>query len=362
MSKEERLLTFKVAATFLGTVVGAGFASGQEILQFFTVYRFDGFLGILISIVLFVILGSIIFNISHTIKRKSYEDFLIYVCGRKMGMVLDVLITVFLFGTFNVMLSATGALFYEHFGLPYYFGIIITVIPTAIVVIRGIKGILNVNSIIAPATIIVVFIVSFLCLYNHHSSDIIRNLHYEDDSTYKWVMSALLYVSYNIILSIPILVPLGKEIKSKKVLINGVTLGSIAIGVLVLLLNTVILNHIENDSLYQIPMLYIVEPFNNIVKYSFIVILWFEIFTTLLSNLYGLSNRIQSATKLNYKLIITGICVLALFISRFDFKTLLSIIYPSFGFVSLLFILFLLVKQMYIKLKKIERKFGSNGV
>lgn len=360
MSKEDRLLTFKVAATFLGTMVGAGFASGQEILQFFTIYRFDGFLGILISTVLFIILGSIIFSISYTIKRKSYEDFLIYVCGRKMGIVLDVLITIFLFGTFNVMLSATGALFYEHFGLPYYFGIIITVIPTAIIVLKGIKSILNINSIIAPVTIIVIFVVSFLCLNYHHSSDLIRNLHYEDDSTYKWLMAALLYVSYNIILSIPILVPLGKEIKSKKVLINGVTLGSISIGILIFLLNTVILNHIEYDSLYQIPMLYIVEPFSNLVKYSFIIILWAEIFTTVLSNLFGLANRIQSATKLNYKLIVVGICILSAFISRFDFKMLLSIIYPLFGSISLLFILFLLIKQMYLKLKKIEKKFGGN--
>lgn len=27
--------TFKVAATYIGTVVGAGFATGQEVLQFF---------------------------------------------------------------------------------------------------------------------------------------------------------------------------------------------------------------------------------------------------------------------------------------------------------------------------------------
>ena len=35
--------TFKVAATYIGTVVGAGFASGQETLQFFAVFGVRGF-------------------------------------------------------------------------------------------------------------------------------------------------------------------------------------------------------------------------------------------------------------------------------------------------------------------------------
>lgn len=351
MKKEDSILSLKVAATFLGTIIGAGFASGQEILRFFTIYRFDGFLGIIIASILFVVFGTIIFNISHKIKRKSYNDFLNYVCGKKAGLIVDILLTVFLFGTLNVMLSATGALFYEYFGLPYYFGIILTVIPAFIIVVKGIKSILEVNFIIAPIMVITVIIISSLCLYYHADSDLIRNLHYEDDNTYKWLMSSLLYVSYNIILATPILVPLGREIKNKKVLTRGIAIGAVVMGILILILNTVILNHIEQDSLYQIPMLYIIEPFSKFIKYAFIVILWLEIFTTIISNLFGLCSRIQAAVKMDFKLIVSIICVMSLFISRLDFKTLLSILYPTFGFITLLFILFLIIKQIYLKLR-----------
>lgn len=356
MKREDKILSLKIGATFLGTVIGAGFASGQEILKFFTVYRFDGFIGIGVAIVLFVTLGNAILNISSTIKKKSYNDFLIYVCGRKLGLIIDITITVFLFGTLNVMLSATGALFYEYFGLPYYFGIFLTVIPAAIIAAKGMKGILDVNLIIAPLMIIIVFVVSSLCLYYHANGDLIRNLHYEDDITYKWLMSALLYVAYNIILSIPILVPMGRETNNKKVLNVGITIGAITMGIIILLLNTVILTHIDHDSLYQIPMLYIVEPFNDLVKYSFIVVLWMEIFTTILSNLFGLANRIQVATRYKYSDIIIAICFISIFISRLPFKTLLSILYPTFGFISLLFILGLIIKQIYLKIKSLEKK------
>ena len=47
MVKGNRVTTFKVAATYIGTVIGAGFASGQEILQFFSVFGNMGILGLI---------------------------------------------------------------------------------------------------------------------------------------------------------------------------------------------------------------------------------------------------------------------------------------------------------------------------
>src|SRR5690242_12070807 len=47
----------RVAFTYIGTVVGAGFASGQEILQFFTRYGSLATLTIALSTVLFIWIG-----------------------------------------------------------------------------------------------------------------------------------------------------------------------------------------------------------------------------------------------------------------------------------------------------------------
>lgn len=40
---------FQIAAVYVGTVVGAGFATGREIVEFFTRYGIYGFIGILIA-------------------------------------------------------------------------------------------------------------------------------------------------------------------------------------------------------------------------------------------------------------------------------------------------------------------------
>ena len=67
--KKNLYLTFQVGAVFIGTIVGAGLASGQEITQFFTSFGLKSFLGILFCGVFYVIMGSIIAKIS--IKNSS---------------------------------------------------------------------------------------------------------------------------------------------------------------------------------------------------------------------------------------------------------------------------------------------------
>ena len=49
MDNQQWQVAKKVAATYIGTVVGAGFATGREIVEFFTVNGFYGTIGICIS-------------------------------------------------------------------------------------------------------------------------------------------------------------------------------------------------------------------------------------------------------------------------------------------------------------------------
>ena len=65
---------FKVAATYIGTVVGAGFASGQEVLQFFSAYGMKGLFGIAVATLLFFIFGYTILIIGRAQKVTSYME------------------------------------------------------------------------------------------------------------------------------------------------------------------------------------------------------------------------------------------------------------------------------------------------
>ncbi|GFR35148.1 hypothetical protein [Thermobrachium celere] len=55
----------KVAAVFIGTIIGAGLASGQEILQFFSRFGRGSFIGILICFILYILLSLIFINMAY---------------------------------------------------------------------------------------------------------------------------------------------------------------------------------------------------------------------------------------------------------------------------------------------------------
>ena len=66
----------KSVFVIVGAVVGAGFASGQEIYSFFNIYNENGLIGIIISSIL---LGIIIYKVlkkSNESKLKSYDELL----------------------------------------------------------------------------------------------------------------------------------------------------------------------------------------------------------------------------------------------------------------------------------------------
>ena len=57
-SKSVNLNIINVALMFVGAIMGAGFASGREIWQFFGVFGAKGKIGVLLVGVLFIILGT----------------------------------------------------------------------------------------------------------------------------------------------------------------------------------------------------------------------------------------------------------------------------------------------------------------
>ncbi|NLP25030.1 MAG: hypothetical protein GX382_11010, partial [Syntrophomonadaceae bacterium] len=109
---------------YLGAVVGAGFASGQEIVQFFVAYGSPGLTGALVATLLFASMGGLLLYLSHRYRVSNYQDLLSRVIGERVSPVIDIMLAVFLFLGISTMFSASGAVFYEHLYLPKKAGIL----------------------------------------------------------------------------------------------------------------------------------------------------------------------------------------------------------------------------------------------
>lgn len=120
----------QIAFTYIGTVVGAGFATGREILQFFTQYGHWATLTIVLTTGLFIWLGTKIMTISRRIGAKSFEDLNKFLFGEKAGVWISLFMFVILLGVNSIMLAGAGSVFVEHLNLSYQTGLFVTMIGT----------------------------------------------------------------------------------------------------------------------------------------------------------------------------------------------------------------------------------------
>lgn len=93
--KKDGVSTLKVAGAYIGTIVGAGFATGQEVLQFFTRFGAKGLIGLILTTIMFIIFGYIIMILGRELNAHSHLEIIRYSGGKILGRIIDYIITFF---------------------------------------------------------------------------------------------------------------------------------------------------------------------------------------------------------------------------------------------------------------------------
>jgi uncharacterized membrane protein YkvI len=334
----KKITTFKVAAAYIGTIVGAGFASGQEVLQFFSLFGTVGILGLLLSTVLFVIFGLIILELGLRLNAGSHREVIQYAAGRWLGTAIDGVITFFLFGALTAMAAGAGAIFSEQFGLYHVLGSLILIVLTVLTVLTGISGVIAAISYVVPVLLLSVLGISVATLVATPIDLTAINRWAEPSSAPVpfWPLSAVNYVSYNLVVGVAVLAPLGRHVKDTGVLRKGALYGGIGLGIGALAINLTLLANIPTITGYEIPMLYIAAGFSPLIQIIYSIVLLAEIFTTAVGSLYGFAGRIIGQDNPLFKWLVLGTGVLAFGAGQFGFTTLVRILYPAVGYAGLL--------------------------
>lgn len=347
--KKERVTVFKVAATYIGTVVGAGFATGQEILQFFARFGIYGLWGLLIVTVLFAAFGYIIMELGNMLHARSHMEIIQYAGGRVIGKVIDAIITVFLFGTFSVMIAGNGALFEQQLHLPSMAGNAIMAVLTALTVLTGINGVINSISFVVPFLLSAVLLNSILSIVQNPSNlNAVHPVAGGSGLFNNWLLAAILYVSYNTVVSVAILGPLGNEAKDRKTIRNGAILGGLGLGFGAVLIYLALLGNLAEIKDLEVPMIYIAGKVSPVLQVLYAVVLIAEIYTTAVSSLYGFTSRIIDMKKRPVKgrYIVAGSTAVALVSSRLGFANLVRFLYPLIGYCGILILAALAVNTL----------------
>jgi len=347
--------SLKIASVFIGTIVGAGLASGQEILQFFAKFGISGFVGIILCCVLYITAFIMIIHLCIHNGYRSYKDIILAVLGKKIGSVIDFFLTIFIFGSSIIMISGGGAMLKEYAKFPYYVGVFLMCVLVFIMAVFSTEGIITLNSVVVPLSALTISILGVLVLVKCSFSGLQLSENIKSYSSGNPYLSTILYASFNILGATGVICPMIYESKDKDHFVSGAIIGSLVLTALAVSICFSILVYAPGSMKSEIPNLYIARSFGKLYAFITTAVIWLEMFSTEISDIYSLSKRLEYSLKLPYiasLLIIMGLTIPFSFIG---FSRLIKLLYPPFGAVSLVFVcgcVYKYFKQFPIKLRK----------
>ncbi|AQX53013.1 hypothetical protein ABEP17_12200 [Priestia flexa] len=324
---------FKWMFLILGTIIGAGYASGRELWQFFGE---ESGLALLLFTVIFIICCNVIMSISFQLKTNQFYPLLIEVFGKRWAFLYDSLIIFYLFSTTVIMIAGGGATL-ETFQLPYWLGIMTFSLLIILVFIKGIQGMLSINSYIMPVLVIgLISVLLFFILKSQHVLDI--DWHHQ----HNW-SSGFTFTALNILPLVAVLTTIGNEIKTK-VEIHIASIGSgLLIGGLSFVYNESLLQVSDLLPDYEIPLFAIMKSFPFFMLIIMSVLLLVAIYTTAVSGILGLTTRFRrSENTALWKMAIIFVIIMIPF-TKLGFSKLIAVLYPLYGMVNLFLLAALLI-------------------
>ena len=121
-------------------------------------------------------------------------------------------------------------------------------------------------------------------------------------------------------------------------MVYGVALGALGLTLLSSAINLLLLANQPYIFELEIPLLLVAQRFGNVIQALLLVIIWLEMFSTEVSDVYSISKTINNTFKIDFKKGIFIVILIALPISRIGFSNLIGSLYPFFGLLSLVFI------------------------
>jgi len=328
--------------------MGAGFASGQELLQYFVNYGTSGIWGLIAAGVLFALSGWAVLDICHSQNLGDYKSLINYLCGRRLGLILEWAVAAFLFVLLVAMLSAGGAMVHQASGFPFTVGVLAVAGITLIALLFGLNGVVWINVILSP---IMVAGGIFLGLYTFFNQAV-ATANFENAIIPAWVLAAVVYASYNMVTGVSVLASGSRIAKSRKDCMLGGLLGGIALTLLGICMALPLYLYFADIIAVEIPFLLIVVAYGSVFTSIYFIVMICAITTTAIINAFALAEWLGGKYRLHCVLIIA--CAIPA--AYIGFSNIVGFVYPLFGLFGIFQIIVILLNwiklRSFVKLDK----------
>jgi len=326
-----------LAGAYVGSVVGAGFASGQEHLRFFVSFGARGLLGVLVAGAILALLGALFLEAARRGRTRSHRELLALLVPSSLCGLSDAILSAFLFLSLAVMLAGGGALF-EGLGAPAEMGALaMGACAFAIASLRP-GGMLRANGVVTAALSLIIVAAGvasapegLAALFAGTAAPLPAYAGWVPRS---WFAAAALYGVYNLTLSLALFASLGAEIEGARAAYLGGVLGGMALTLLGFGVFVAVAAAGPGAYTGELPLQAAVEGLGCGVRAAFAAALWAAMLTTAVASNYALARRVAPRVRWPHSAVSASLVVAAAPFSKVGFSHLVATVYPLAGYLG----------------------------
>lgn len=329
-----------VAASFVGIVVGAGFASGMEALQYFVAYGTNGFYGVIFASVTMLFAATAFMTFGSYFLAREHNEVFYNVTSKPAAFIMDWSAVACMFSVGFVMFAGAGSNLQQSFGWPIWIG---AVAMLALMLIVGRFDVDKVSSVIGWATPLLVVFVLIGSIYSFTQVDVnwneVGDYAQQEvaraDGTPFWWLGALNHTGLNALCGVSMaLVMAGDEFDTKSTRYGGI-LGGAIYAVMLALLVASLLIQVESVNGADMPLLAVIDNVDPVLGFIMTWVIFLMVFNTCLGMFYALAKRLTSKHPERFYPTYAIACVVGFGLSFAGFQPLVNSLYPILGYLGL---------------------------
>ena len=329
-----------VAASFVGIVVGAGFASGMEALQYFVAYGTNGFYGVILASVTMLFAATAFMTFGSYFLAREHNEVFYNVTSKPAAFIMDWSAVACMFSVGFVMFAGAGSNLRQSFEWPIWVG---AVAMLALMLIVGRFDVDKVSSVIGWATPLLVVFVLIGSIYSFTQVDVswseVGSYAQQEvsraDGTPFWWLGALNHTGLNALCGVSMaLVMAGDEFDTKSSRLGGI-LGGVIYAVMLALLVASLLIQVESVNGNDMPLLAVIDNVDPVLGFIMTWVIFLMVFNTCLGMFYALAKRLTRKNPERFYPTYAIACIVGFGLSFAGFQPLVNSLYPILGYLGL---------------------------
>lgn len=324
--------------------VGSGFASGQEILQFYTAYGPLGGLAVCSgAFILFAVFSYCVLEQGRLAPAASDRFQYMRMGGPCIGGAFYALTPLLMFLVLCVTVAGGGTALQTLFDITASQGRLLLCVPVVVTVLFGLTGITALSGGLGPVILLCALALGIWGQLNGSSGDAWKSLPHAASG---WLVSAVSYACFGSVTQIPYLLAIGQKLESAGESRAIAVLGNGAYMLTGAVLHLGLCRCLPQLAGAQLPALQLARLAGPYAGRGYGIVLMLSIYTTAVPMLWAVGRAFAGqGKKLRYVLAVLTAAAIACVCGRLPFDRLLGAVYPCIGYVSTLLFAVILVRR-----------------